>query len=91
MISAFAKRLHGGLPPAAIVGRWSEDQFIALLAMDKSQAMGLAKRLTQHVSGTYVCMENGKPQRPDLVVNVSVIDHVAGGAHESLIARINQL
>jgi diguanylate cyclase (GGDEF)-like protein len=91
VISALAKRLRGGLPAAAIVGRWSEDRFIALLAIEKSQAMGLAKRLTQHVSGTYVCMENGKPQRPDLAVNVSVIDHLGGGAYESLIARINQL
>jgi GGDEF domain-containing protein len=91
VISAFTKRLRGGLPSAAVVGRWSEDQFIALLAMEKSQAIGLCKHLTQHVSGTYVCMENGKPQRPDLLVNVSVIDHLAGSAHESLIARINQL
>jgi GGDEF domain-containing protein len=91
VISAFAKRMRGGLLPAAVAGRWSEDRFIALLAIEKSQAIGLAKRLAQHVSGTYVCMENGKPQRPDLLVNVAVIDHLAGGTHESLIARINQL
>jgi len=91
VVSAFAKRLHGGLPPEANVGRWSEDRFMVMLAVEKSQAMSLAKRLTQHVSGIYVCMENGKPQRPDLVVNVSVIDHMGGGVYESLIARINQL
>jgi GGDEF domain-containing protein len=91
VVSAFAKRLHGGLPPAASVGRWSEDRFMVLVAMEKSSAMAQAKRLTQHVSGTYVCMENGKAQRPDLVVNVSVVDHQPGGAHEALIALINQL
>jgi GGDEF domain-containing protein len=91
VISVFAKRLVGGLPPACIVGRWSEDRFIALLSMEKSQAIGVCKRLGQHLSGTYVCMENGKPQRPQLVVNVSIIDHLAGATHESLIARINQL
>ena len=91
VISAFAKRLHGGLPTEALVGRWSEDRFIALLAMQKSEAMSQAKRLTEHVSGVYVCMENGKPQKPNLVVNVSVIDHSAGSTYDSLISRINQL
>src|SRR5207248_10882556 len=61
VISAFAKRLRGGLPPAATIGRWSEDRFMALVAMEKADAIGLAKRLAQHISGTYVCMENGKP------------------------------
>jgi hypothetical protein len=59
--------------------------------MQKSEAMSLAKRLTEHVSGVYVCMENGKPQKPTMVVNVSVIDHSAGYAYDSLISRINQL
>jgi GGDEF domain-containing protein len=91
VISAFAKRMRGGLPENAVVGRWSEDRFLALLQIAKSDAMTLAKSLNQHVSGTYVCMENGKPQRPSLQVNVSVIDHSSGGLYESLIARINQL
>jgi len=79
------------LPENAVVGRWSEDRFLALLRIDTSAAMALAKRIDQHVSGTYVCMENGKPQRPCLQVNAAVIDHIAGGTYESLLARINQL
>jgi GGDEF domain-containing protein len=90
-VAAFAKRMHGGLPEGTIAGRWSEDRFVALLEIGKSDAMSLAKRLNQHVAGTYVCMENGKPQRPVLQVNVSVVDHVAGSSYESLLARINQL
>jgi GGDEF domain-containing protein len=90
-ISAFSKRMNGVLPPNSILGRWSEDRFLAVLPIDKMEAIGLAKRLAQHVTGVYVCMENGKPQRPDLQVNVAVIDHSAGNTYESLIHRLNQL
>jgi GGDEF domain-containing protein len=91
VLGAFAKRMRGGLPDQAVVGRWSEDRFLAMLDIGKSDAIAVAKRLNQHVAGIYVCMENGKPQRPSLLVNMSVIDHLAGGRYESLIARINQL
>jgi len=91
VVSAFAKRMVNGLPAETIVGRWTEDRFMILLAADKSEAIGLARRLTMHVSGTYVCMENGKPQRPSLVVNLSVIDHEAGASFDALVARLHQL
>ena len=90
-ISAFSKRMNGLLPPNSILGRWSDDGFLAVLSIDKIEAMALAKRLAQHVTGIYVCMENGKPQRPDLLVNVAVIDHAAGNTYESLVHRLNQL
>jgi GGDEF domain-containing protein len=89
--AAFTKRMHGSLPDNAIVGRWSEEQFLVLLPVNKVQAMDLAKKLTEHIAGMYVCMDNGKPQRPSLQVNVAVIEHQPGGPYESLIARINQL
>jgi diguanylate cyclase (GGDEF)-like protein len=91
VISAFAKRMASALPHNAVVGRWSEDRFLVILSMDKLEAMSLAKRVTQHVTGVYVCVDNGKPQRPSLQVNVSVIDHSAGNTFESLINRLNQL
>jgi GGDEF domain-containing protein len=90
VIAAFAKRMRGGLPEHARLGRWTEDQFVALLAIEKSEAMSLAKRLNQHVSGSYVCMENGKPQRPSLMVSVAVIDHLPNGTYDTLISRLNQ-
>ena len=91
VVSAFAKRMMNGLPNETIVGRWTEDRFMVLLAVDKSEAIGLGRRLTMHVSGTYVCMENGKPQRPSLIVNMSVIDHTAGASFDDLITRLHQL
>src|SRR5207249_4968339 len=91
VISAFAKRMCGGLPAGTTVGRWSEDRFMVLLECPKTEAIGQARRLTEHVSGTYVCMENGKPQRPSLVVNMAVLDHVSGATLESLVARLNHL
>jgi len=90
VVAAFAKRMRGGVPPNTVIGRWSDDQFLALLEIEKAEAMSLAKRVNQHVSGTYVCMNDGKPQRPTLMVQVAVLDHVAGGAYESLIDRLNQ-
>jgi GGDEF domain-containing protein len=91
VIAAFAKRLMGGLPDNAIIGRWSEDHFLALLHLEKRDSMALAKRLNEHVSGTYVCMADGEAQRPSVQVNVAVIENPAGGSYESLIGRLNQL
>jgi diguanylate cyclase (GGDEF)-like protein len=90
VVSAFAQRMRGGLPQDSRIGRWSEDEFAVLLQMEKSHAMLLAKKLKQHVAGPYVCMQNGKPQRPSLVVNVAVIDHSLNGTYESLISRLSQ-
>ena len=91
VISAFAKRMVNALPAGPAVGRWSEDRFMILLGMTKTEAIGLARNLVQHVAGTYVCMDNGKPQRPSLVVDMSVVDHPPGSRFESLISRLNQL
>src|SRR5436190_15583864 len=38
-VAAFANRISGGLPENAVVGRWSEDRFLALLRIDTSAAM----------------------------------------------------
>ena len=57
VVSAFAKRMCAFLAQGPVVGRWSDDRFMVLLAHNKAEAIRLAKRLVEHVSGTYVCME----------------------------------
>jgi GGDEF domain-containing protein len=90
VLVAVAKRMPGGLPPQAVTARWSEDQFIVLLTLNKGEAIGLAKRLTQTLSGTYVCMENGKPQRPVLVINSAVVESPPGGTYDVLMDKVSQ-
>jgi len=38
LAGGFAKRLRHILPPTAVIGRWSEDAFMAMLQADKLEA-----------------------------------------------------
>jgi GGDEF domain-containing protein len=70
--AAFIKRLRNMLPSNAIIGRWADEEFLAILTMKKSEALGLANRIAEHLSGAYSCVLNGKTVRPTLRLTVGV-------------------
>lgn len=74
LAGAFAKRLRNSLPPTATIGRWSREEFIAVAAMPKSEAMTLAKWMSEHLSGPYACLQDGKGVRPAIQLTVAVVD-----------------
>jgi GGDEF domain-containing protein len=72
--AAFGKRLRSGLPPNADVGRWSYEEFLAILHSTRAAIMPLAKWATENLSGSYSCLHNGKVVRPQIQVSVAVMD-----------------
>ena len=62
---AFAKRLRNSLPISAVIGRWGPEEFVAMLLAKKSEALASAKWITEHLSGAYACLKDGKTVRPD--------------------------
>jgi GGDEF domain-containing protein len=88
LAGAFAKRLRNSLPPNAVLGRWGTEELVALVQMKKTEAVASGKWITEHLSGTYVCLQGGKPVRPALQLNVGVVDTAAGEAPERVLDRV---
>jgi GGDEF domain-containing protein len=89
VMAAFTKRAQKGMPGNAVFGRWSEEQFIGMIAVDRADAIALAKRLAQQISEPLASTQNGKPPRPPPQVDVAVIDSSAGDTYAGLTAKID--
>jgi diguanylate cyclase (GGDEF)-like protein len=71
---AFAKRLRNSLPPTAVIGRWSEEEFVAILQADKNEVTALANRITENLAGAYACMRAGKSVRTVIQLRIRIVD-----------------
>jgi GGDEF domain-containing protein len=90
LAAAFSRRLRNSLPPDAAIGRWSEEGFIAILSVEKPEAMACARRVADHLSGAYACLEQGKTVHPSLQVGVAVVDSQAGDRPERTLKRVKE-
>lgn len=89
LAGAFAKRLRNVLPPNAVIGRWSHDEFVAILNTPAAEVIKLARTLGDQLSGMYSCLLEGKVVRPDLQVRLTVVEP-AGGGPERLLERVHE-
>jgi GGDEF domain-containing protein len=90
LAAAFSKRLRNCLPPRTTIGRWSEEGFIAILAVEKSDAMASSRRVAEHLSGDYSCLQQGKAVHPVLHVGVAVVDNQPDDPPERTLKRIKE-
>ena len=74
LAGAFAKRLHNSLPSTAVIGRWSDERFLAILQIDQPETAALAKRISESLGGAYACLKEGKTVRPVIHLRVGVVD-----------------
>jgi GGDEF domain-containing protein len=84
LAGAFTKRLRNSLPPTAVVGRWSEEGFLAILQADLNEVTALAKRIVENLGGAYSCLKAGKTVRPAMHLRVGVVDPQNDGADRVL-------
>jgi GGDEF domain-containing protein len=87
LAGAFTKRLKNSLPQNAKLGRWSTEEFIALIPEPKGRP---AAWVTDHLSGTYTCLQEGKTIRPTLQVKVGIADSLAREPAERTLERVRQ-
>lgn len=80
LAAGFLKRLYRILPDGSAVGRWSEEEFLILLA-DEQAAIPPDNILQDQLSGSYACSQDGKTVRPTLQVRIST--HVANSLPEA--------
>lgn len=87
LAGAFVRRLRNILPPNVAIGRWSSEEFVAILDNTEVDAAKLAKTIGEQISGTYTCLLEGKVVRPELHVRVAVAEPAEGGP-ERLLAQV---
>ena len=76
LAAAFTRRLRNALPPDTVIGRWSYEEFLAILKVSKSDAMSSGKRLGDQLSGAYSCLLDGKAVRATIQLSIAVVDGV---------------
>jgi GGDEF domain-containing protein len=73
LTGAFAKRLHNSLPSTAVIGRWSEERFLAILQADQPETAALATRISEGLAGAYACLKEGKTVRPVIHLRIGLV------------------
>ncbi len=90
MISAFVQRLRNGLPPNSQIGRWEDEQFLAITPATESEAEARARWASNYLSGSYVCRSGGKAIVPELEVSAGALFSQPHEDGPTLLRRIAQ-
>jgi GGDEF domain-containing protein len=88
LVATFGRRLRNTLPKEAVVGRWSEQDFLAIVPAGKAATPLLDHRVADHLSTPYACMLGGKVVRIPLAVTTEYLPGTAGNSAEQILARV---
>jgi GGDEF domain-containing protein len=88
LVATFGRRLRNTLPKEAVVGRWSEQDFLAILPAGKPAEAISSQRVADHLSTPYACMMGGKVVRVPLEVTAAYLAATAGSSAEQILARV---
>jgi GGDEF domain-containing protein len=90
-LKAFMQRLRNIVGEGVMIGRWSEDEFLAILDMDTSGAITLSREAARELSGPYTAQEAGASQNISLQADTGVIDSRGGTDRDSFYQKLTQL
>jgi len=88
---AFVQRLTAMLDETAVVGRWDEECFAALLPIQPAEAMRISREAAMRLTGTYSVQNDGAARQIALVVVTGVIEHAPGSGHAAFAKRMEQM
>ena len=75
----------------AVIGRWAEDQFLAILDVPSSRAMALSTEAARKLSGGYAVQENGLSQTVTVLARTGTVDRNPGADSAMFRQRFEQL
>ncbi len=90
-LKALIARFAALLGDDSVIGRWSQDQFVAVLDLPAARVISLSAEATAKLSGTYAVQENGQSQKVAVQATAGVIDRAAGAPPESFHRKLEQL
>ena len=89
VVANFGRRLRNTVPKEAVIGRWSEQEFLAIIpAAVKPADRGLIQRFAEHLSMPYACMLNGKVVRVPIAVTAECLSFGKGTTAEQVQAGV---
>lgn len=90
LVVTFGRRLRNSLPKESVVGRWSEQDFLAILPAGNPAEPILDHRVAEHLSTPYACMLGGRVVRIPLEVTTEYLAGAAGSSAEQILARVTE-
>ena len=90
LAGAFTRRLRNCLPDQSAIGRWGEEEFVALVSLSRAEAVALGRHLAEQLAGSYACLRGGKTVRPTLEMRVGAVDST-GETADSILNRIREV
>jgi GGDEF domain-containing protein len=90
-LTALVARFAAITGDQAIIGRWSQDQFVAVLDAVPGYAISLSTEANVKLSGVYTVQENGQAQKVTVQATTGVIERSAGSDPENFHKRLEQL
>jgi GGDEF domain-containing protein len=90
-LRALINRFAALLGEEGVIGRWSNDQFVAVLDMPVARAMALSGEATTKLSGIYTEQENGLAQRITVQATAGIIERPTGADTATFHHKLEQL
>jgi GGDEF domain-containing protein len=90
LVATFGRRLRNTLSKDAVVGRWSEQDFLVIVPNKKPTDAIPCTKVTNHLSTPYACMIGGKVVRIPLEVTAEYLAGTAGKTAEQILAQATE-
>jgi GGDEF domain-containing protein len=90
-LKALISRFAAMMGDEAVIGRWAEDQFVAVLDMPSGRAIPLSTGASSKLSGSYAIEENGLSQTVVLQATAGVIDRNSTADATLFLQKLDQL
>lgn len=90
-LRALISRLAAMTGEEAVIGRWSEDQFVAVLDLPSGRAIPLSTGASSKLSGSYAIQENGLAQIVMLQATAGVMDRNSTADASTFLQKLDQL
>jgi GGDEF domain-containing protein len=89
LVATFARRMRNCVPKDAVIGRWNEQDFLAVLPTVQRPEKPNPQAVADHLSMPYACMMAGKVIRISLEVTVASLPP-SDGAEGSLLRSVEK-
>lgn len=91
-LRALVDRFRDAAGAMPFIGRWSDDQFIAILQdVESAEMIALSSAISRKLDGVYTVQENGQVQNVRIQVTGGVIDQPLGAGAETFRKKLEQL
>jgi len=90
-LKALLQRFSAMVNQDGRIGRWSEENFGAILEMEPATAIAFSEKVSRTLSGTYSVQESGGSRTIAIQVSAGVIDCPVGTDAEMFRSKITQL